>query len=314
MNICITGAAGQIAYSFIPLLLSGQVFKDVKINLRLLDIPALEQALKGLEMELEDSLFQNLQSVQSGSDPSILFKDADLVIFLGGYPMKQGMERKDLLQINANIFKQQGEILNQVANKNVKCLVIANPANTNCYILSKYAPNIPKQNFTCLTRLDQNRAYAQIAKQHNVDIQKIDKIIIWGNHSTTQYPGLEGATVDGQKVLLDQEQSKQFIHLIQNRGGAILKARNNSSVLSAAQAVKDHLSDWYFGSNKIVSMGVISDGQYGIQQGICSSFPIKCNGNFEYNIDQTFNIDEQGKLLIDLSIKELLEEINESGL
>lgn len=224
VKVCITGAAGQIGYAFIPLLLTGQVFgPDVRIDLRLLDILPAEGILKGVAMEIMDGAYPLLERVTSGSDPKVLFKDIDVGVFIGGFPRKPGMERKDLLQTNGKIFKAQGEALNEVASNDVKCVVVANPANTNCLLLSNYAPNIDKRNFSALTRLDHNRALAQIAEKAGVHNTQVKNVIIWGNHSTTQYPDVNHGVVDGKNIrelIHDNEYlNKAFVEKVQKRGG-----------------------------------------------------------------------------------------------
>lgn len=315
LKVCVTGAAGQIAYSFIPQLLSGQVFgSDVLIDLRLLDIPQCVEIVNGVILEIEDCAYPNLVSVVCGSDPNVLFKDIDVGVFIGGFPRKEGMERKDLLAINGKIFKEQGSALNDVANPNVKCIVVANPANTNANTLSTFAPNIPKENFTALTRLDHNRAKAQIASKAGVHTSEVKNVIIWGNHSTTQYPDFHNGTVGGKpllEVISDQEYLKnEFIPRVQKRGGEIIKVRKGSSVFSAANAVKDHLKDWYFGNaNEYVSMAVITDGKnYGVPAGLCFSYPIKCTGNFKYEIVQGIELNEYSQEKLKITTQELEEE------
>ncbi|CAD8189991.1 unnamed protein product [Paramecium pentaurelia] len=307
LTVCVTGAAGQIAYSFIPLLLSGQVFGQVKINLRLLDIPKMETALKGVVMEIEDCAYPLIGDIQTGSNPKELFQNCDLIVFLGGFPRLPGMERKDLLQKNANIFKEQGEALQEVGKEDVKCVVVANPANTNCLILSRYATKIPRQNFTCLTRLDQNRAYAQVALTLNKPLNSLKNIIIWGNHSTTQYPSIEHATVEGQSFVLPDQ--GQFIERIQKRGAEVLNARGNSSVFSAANAVKDHIKDWYNGrEDTLLSLGVLSNGEYGVQSGLCFSYPIRCLGAFKYEIVGNLQLSDFSKQKLKVTEEELIQE------
>eukprot|EP00826_Nyctotherus_ovalis_P008945 TRINITY_DN12330_c0_g1_i11.p1 TRINITY_DN12330_c0_g1~~TRINITY_DN12330_c0_g1_i11.p1 ORF type:complete len:240 (-),score=87.15 TRINITY_DN12330_c0_g1_i11:48-767(-) len=210
--VCVTGAAGQIGYSLVPLVASGDVFgPDQPIELRMLDIEFMLESLKGLAMELEDCAYPLLTSVKYGTDPKELFKDLDVGLFVGGFPRKQGMERKDLISKNCNIFKEQGTALNEVAKATTKCLVVANPANTNCLILSNYASKIPKENFSCLTRLDHNRAIAQLAAKAKVDISKVKNPIIWGNHSSTQYPDVNSATINGKpaKEVINDE---KYLH------------------------------------------------------------------------------------------------------
>ncbi|KAL4511638.1 hypothetical protein ABPG72_012483 [Tetrahymena utriculariae] len=313
INVCVTGAAGQIGYAFLPLLLTGQCFGDKKINLRLLDVPQAESILQGVELELQDGAYPLLKSIKTGSDETALFKDVDVAVFIGGFPRKPGMERKDLLTINGNIFKKQGQALNTVAKKNCKSLVVANPANTNCLILAETAKSIPKQNFSALTRLDHNRAISQIALKAGCSITDVKNVIIWGNHSTTQYPDVNHGTVLGKRIrqFINDEAylNNAFIERVQKRGGEVLAARKNSSVMSAANAVKDHLHDWYFGTKagEFVSMGVYSDGSYGIPNGLIFSYPVTC-ANFNYQIVQGLHLDEFSKEKIRITTEELLSE------
>lgn len=314
LNVCVTGAAGQIGYAFIPLLLTGQVFgPNTLINLRLLDIPQAEEILKGVALEIEDGAYSLLNGVTVGSDPKSLFKDIDVGVFIGGFPRKPGMERKDLLQTNGKIFSTQGAALNEVANPNVKCVVVANPANTNCLILQSNSSKINPKNFTCLTRLDHNRALAQLAMRAGAHIGDVRNIIIWGNHSTTQYPDVNHGTILGKKIreiIKDQDYlNKDFISRVQKRGGEVLQARKNSSVFSAANAVKDHLHDWYFGTRpgEFVSMGVISNGEYGVPKGLCFSYPVTCK-NFDWEIVSGLQIDQFSQEKLNITIDELLQE------
>ena len=315
LKVCVTGAAGQIAYSFIPQLLTGNVFgADVLIDLRLLDIPQCVEIVNGVILEIEDCAYPNLASITSGSDPKELFKDIDVGVFIGGFPRKDGMERKDLLAINGKIFKEQGAALDQVANKNVKCVVVANPANTNCNTLSTFAPSIPKENFSALTRLDHNRAKAQLAAKAGVAASEVKNVIIWGNHSSTQYPDYHHATVGGKpllEVIPDVEFLKnEFIPRVQKRGAEIIKVRKGSSVFSAANAVKDHLNNWYLGNaNENVSMALMTDGkQYGVPEGLCFSFLVKCLGNFKVELVQGLAVNEYSQEKINITTKELQEE------
>ena len=315
LKVCLTGAAGQIGYAFIPLLLSGQVFgTETLIELRLLDIPQCEEVLKGVILEIEDCAYPLLSSVTSGSCAKDLFKDIDVGVFVGGFPRKDGMERKDLLAINGKIFKEQGEALNESASPNCKCIVVANPANTNCMTLQHFAPKLPKENFTALTRLDHNRAKAQLAAKLGVSTTAVKNVIIWGNHSSTQYPDVNHGTINGapiREAINDEAYlNGDFIARVQKRGAEVLKARKLSSVFSAANAVKDHLKDWYFGNElEYVSMGLISDGNhYGVPAGINFSFPIKCLGNFQYQIVDGLCIDAFSQEKLDITTKELLEE------
>lgn len=314
LKVCVTGAAGQIGYAFIPLLLTGQVFgPNVRIDLRLLDIPQAEGILKGVIMEIEDGAYPLLERVSSGSDPKILFQDIDVGVFIGGFPRKPGMERKDLLQINGKIFKEQGEALNNVANPNVKCIVVANPANTNCLLLSTYASKINPKNFSALTRLDHNRAMAQIANKTGSHSNDVKNVIIWGNHSTTQYPDVNHGTVNGvpirDAVKDDQYLNTAFVEKVQKRGGEVLEARKMSSVFSAANAAKDHLRDWHHGTKQgeWTSMAVVSDGSYNVPKGLVFSFPVVCH-DFDYHIVQGLKIDEFSQNKFNLTTEELSQE------
>jgi malate dehydrogenase len=312
--VCITGAAGQIGYVLSQIVASGQVFGERKIALKLLDIEMCMPQLKGGVMELEDCAYPTLASVELGFDPMIIFKDMDVGIFVGGFPRKAGMERKELMAKNCNIFKVQGAALDKVAKKTAKILVVANPANTNCLMLSQYAPSIPKKNFSCLTRLDHNRALSQLAIKANTPVETVKNVIIWGNHSSTQYPDVSYATINGKKVsevISDQKfLTQDLIATVQKRGAAIIEARKNSSVISAANAVKDHLKSWVLGTPEgtFVSMGVISQGnKYGIDENLCFSFPCTCK-NFEYTIVDNLPFSEFSKEKIAATEKELKEE------
>ena len=296
MNVCVTGAAGQIAYSFIPQLLSGNVFPNTLIRLKLLDIAQSEMAMKGVIMEIHDCAYPLLESVESTTDTNDGFKDADVIVFLGGFPRKKGMERKDLMQLNKKIFIKQAQALGS-AKPDVRCVVVANPANTNAYILSKYS-QIPKKNITCLTRLDHNRAVSQISVKTGVKVEEIDDVFVFGNHSLTQYPCIESIRVKGKPIadFVDEKWLKwEFISNVQKRGGEIIEARGNSSVFSAANAVVHHLKDWYSGSDRTVSMGIMSNGEYDIPKGIWSSIPVKCSGGFKFEVVEGIELSEFGK-------------------
>jgi len=319
LRVLVTGAAGQIAYSLLPLLASGQVFgADQPIILQLLDIPPAETALHGVVMEIEDGAYPLVKEIIHGSDAEKIFKDTQVAIFLGGFPRKEGMERKELISKNIAIFKQQGEILNSHAHPNCKVLVVANPANTNCLALSKYAPNIPKKNFSALTRLDMNRALSQLSLKSKADIATIKNVIIWGNHSSTQYPDVSHGTIGGKSVIETLGDSEflhgNFITKVQKRGAAIIAARKLSSAMSAANAVKDHLKDWFSGTKEgeFVSMAVLNVGKaYGLPEDLCFSFPVKCH-NFEYEIVHGLEWSEFSKNKIEITTKELEEERKEA--
>jgi malate dehydrogenase len=300
------------------MLCNGSVFgPNVKIQLRLLDIPNAIKVLEGVFLELQDCAYPLVEDIKFGDNPREMFAGCDLVVFVGGFPRKQGMERKDLLKMNGSIFNDQGAALNEVAKKTVKCLVVANPANTNCLILQKHAPTIPKENFSCLTRLDQNRAVAQIAVKSNVHVTDVNNVIIWGNHSATQYPDVNNATVQGKPVRSvvgdDAYLNIDFISRVQKRGAEIINARGGSSVFSAANAIKDHLRDWYHGTKPgtYVSMGVVSDGSYNVPEGLVFSFPVKTE-NFTYTIVKDLPLDPFSLEKIRLTTQELVEERNEA--
>lgn len=312
-RVCVTGAAGQIAYAFLPLLCRGLVLgSDQPIDLRLLDIPEAVPALHGVVMELKDCAFRLLQATTVTADPKIAFKDADLIVFFGGFPRKAGMERKELISKNTNIFKVQGEALNEVGKSTTRCLVVANPANTNCLALSIYASKIPKENFTCLTRLDQNRAYSQISERLQTQVDSLKNITIWGNHSSTQYPDVNFAVVGNSSVRKEVKDShwldSDFITQVQQRGAAIIKARKQSSVLSAASAAADHIRDWCFGTGESwVSMGVVSDGSYNIPKDLVFSYPVTCK-NWQWKIVQGLELDKFSLEKICATTRELMEE------
>jgi malate dehydrogenase len=312
-KVCITGAAGQIAYSFLPHLCRGGVLGNTQpIDLRLLDIPSALQSVEGVVMELKDSAYHLITSITVTSDPKVAFKDADLIVFFGGFPRKEGMERKELISKNTNIFKEQGQALNQVGKPSTKCVVVANPANTNCLALATHAPNLPKENFTCLTRLDQNRAYSSIAEKTGANVASIKNIIIWGNHSSTMYADVNQGTVASDRirdvVKNDQWLNTEFLTKVQQRGAAIIKARKQSSVLSAASSTVDHIKDWIFGTGeRVVSMGVFSDGSYDVPTGIIFSFPVTCNGG-NWNIVKGIQLDKFSMEKICVTTRELMEE------
>lgn len=316
MVVVVTGAAGQIGYALLPMIGRGLALgTDQPIELRLLEIPEAQSSLQGVVMELHDCAFPLLTKISYGSDPLILFKDADLVIFLGGFPRKAGMERKELLSKNVQIFKIQGEALNKVGKQTTMSLVVANPANTNCLALATYASNIPKKNFTCLTRLDQNRAVAQIAEKAKSAVSHVSNVTIWGNHSSTQYPDVNQGFIGGQYIRQylknDEWLNGPFISTVQQRGAAIIKARKLSSAMSAANAAIDHVRDWYLGtSDKWVSMGVFSDGSYGVPSGLVFSYPVTC-AKWNWTIVKDLPLDSFSQEKMCLTARELLEEKNE---
>lgn len=318
INVVVTGAAGQIAYSLLYQLAAGSVFgSDQPINLRLLDIPPMMGVLQGVVMELEDLALPLLRDILPTAEPDVALKDAAAVFLVGSMPRKQGMERKDLLSANVKIFKVQGEALNKHARKDVKVLVVGNPANTNALICSHYAPSIPKENFTAMTRLDQNRAQAALAARLGVQVDKVQNVIIWGNHSSTQYPDAAHALANLQSgakqvpaaINDDAWLNGEFLEKIQKRGAAVIAARKMSSAMSAAKAAADHMRDWWMGTNpgKWVSMGVVSDGSYGIPKDIVFSFPVTVK-NKQFSIVQGLPISDFARSKLEITAKELEEE------
>ena len=288
VRVAVTGAAGQISYSLLFRIASGDMLgKDQPVILQLLEItPALE-ALKGVAMELEDCAFPLVDGIVQTDDAKVAFKDADYALLVGARPRGPGMERKDLLEANAAIFSAQGQAINEVASRDIKVLVVGNPANTNALIAQRNAPDIDPRQFTAMTRLDHNRAMAQLGNKLGKSINDAKKMTIWGNHSSTQYPDLHHCEVDGKPAIDQVEQDwyeNDYIPTVQQRGAAIIKARGASSAASAANAAVDHMRSWALGSDDgdWVSMGIYSDGSYGIQEGLIYSYPCVCkNGDWE---------------------------------
>lgn len=315
MRVAVTGAAGQIGYALLFRIASGEMLgKDQPVILQLLEIPdeKAQNALKGVMMELDDCAFPLLQSMSAHSDPKEAFKDADVALLVGSRPRGPGMERKDLLTINAQIFTVQGKALNEVASRNVRVLVVGNPANTNAYIAMKSAPDLPAANFTAMLRLDHNRALSQLAAKLGRPVAEIQKLAVWGNHSPTMYPDYRFATVGGQsvaKIINDDAWNRDvFIPTVGKRGAAIIEARGLSSAASAANAAIDHIRDWVMGTDgKWVTMGVPSDGTYGIPEGIMYGVPVTCEGG-KYHRVKDLEIDAFSRERMDLTLKELLEE------
>jgi malate dehydrogenase len=317
IKVCVTGAAGQIAYSLLYMIANGDVFgREQKIILTLLDIEPMMKVVEGVVMELSDCAFTLLTEVIATADPDVAFKDVSVAFLVGAMPRREGMERKDLLSANVKIFKVQGEALNAHAKKDVKVLVVGNPANTNALICSHYAPTIPKENFTAMTRLDQNRARAQIAQRVGTDITHVKNIIIWGNHSATQFPDAQNGTANYKPIkeyFFDESYlESEFIETIQKRGAAVIAARKMSSAMSAAKAASDHVRDWWFGTtDTFVSMGVISDGSYNIPKDIVFSFPVEIH-NKQWKIVQDLHLDDFARSQLAITTKELLEEREEA--
>ena len=315
MRVAVTGAAGQIGYSLLFRIANGDLLgKDQPVILQLLEIPdeKAQKALTGVIMELEDCAFPLLAGVTAHSDPLTAFKDIDVALLVGARPRGPGMERKDLLSANAQIFTAQGKALNAVAKKTVKVLVVGNPANTNAYIAMKSAPDIPAKNFTAMLRLDHNRALSQLATKLNKPVAGIEKLVVWGNHSPTMYPDYRFATIDGKSVkdsINDAVWNKDvFIPTVGKRGAAIIDARGLSSAASAANAAIDHIHDWVLGTNgKWVTMGIPSKGEYGIPAEVIYGFPVTCE-NGEYKMVEGLEIDEFSRERMTHTLNELLEE------
>ena len=314
MRVAVTGAAGQIGYSLLFRIASGEMLgRDQPVILQLLEIPdeKAQKALKGVMMELDDCAFPLLQSMVAASDAKVAFKDADVALLVGARPRGPGMERKDLLEANGAIFVPQGKALDEVASRDVKVLVVGNPANTNCLIAMKNAPSLKPQQFTAMMRLDHNRALTQVAQKTGKAVTDVKKMGIWGNHSATQYPDVFHAEVGGQnaaKLINDQAWIEStFIPTVQKRGAAIIEARGLSSAASAANAAIDHVRDWVAGTSEWVSMGVPSDGSYGIEEGLIFGFPCTTSGG-KYTIVKGVEHNDFAKAKIAATKKELLEE------
>ncbi len=314
-RVAVTGAAGQIGYALLFRIASGEMLgKDQPVILQLLEIPdeKAQKALKGVMMELEDCAFPLLAGMEAHSDPMTAFKDTDYALLVGARPRGPGMERKDLLSANAAIFTAQGKALDKVASRNVKVLVVGNPANTNAYIAMKSAPSLPRKNFTAMLRLDHNRALSQVAAKTGTQVKDIEKLTVWGNHSPTMYADYRFATVGGKAVkdlINDQVWNKDvFLPTVGKRGAAIIEARGLSSAASAANAAIDHMRDWALGSNgKWVTMGIPSDGQYGIPKDTMFGFPVTTQ-NGEYKVVEGLEIDAFSQERINITLKELQEE------
>lgn len=313
VRVAVTGAAGQIGYALLFRIASGEMLgKDQPVILQLLDLPQAQAAVKGVMMELEDCAFPLLAGMVASDDPNVAFKDADYAILVGARPRSKGMERKDLLEANGAIFTVQGKALNDHASRNVKVLVVGNPANTNAYIAMKSAPDLPAKNFTAMLRLDHNRALSQLAAKTGKAVADIENMAVWGNHSPTMYADYRFATIGGESVKQmindDVWNSDVFLPTVGKRGAAIIEARGLSSAASAANAAIDHIRDWALGTNgKWVTMGIPSDGSYDIPEGVMFGFPVTC-ANGEYTIVQGLEIDEFSRGRINVTLNELEEE------
>jgi malate dehydrogenase len=313
VTVTITGAAGQIGYALAFRVASGAMLgPDQPINLNLLEITPALPALQGVVMELNDCAFPTLNKVTATDDAKVAFRDCNVGLLVGARPRGPGMERKDLLLANAQIFSAQGKAIDEVAARDIRVLVVGNPANTNALIASRNAKSLDPRQFTAMTRLDHNRALSQLAEKTGVHFNHIRKVTIWGNHSATQYPDLHHATVDGKPALSLVDQAwyaDTFIPTVQQRGAAIIKARGASSAASAASAAIDHVRTWVLGSNEgdWVSMGIPSDGSYGIPEGVMYSYPVVCKGG-KYEIVQGLEINEFSRARMAATDKELREE------
>ncbi len=313
VRIAVTGAAGQIGYAILFRIANGDLLgKDTPVILNLLDLPQAQKALNGVIMELNDCAFPLLHGVTPSDDPNVAFKDVDIAILIGSRPRGPGMERRDLLAANAEIFKVQGKALNDHAKRDVKVLVVGNPANTNAYIAMNSAPDLPKENFTAMLRLDHNRAVSMLAEKAGVAVKDVEKVAVWGNHSPTMYADYRFATANGKampEIINDEDWYRNtYLSAVGKRGAAIIEARGLSSAASAANAAIDHVRDWVLGTNgKWVSMGIASDGSYGIPKGVMFGVPVTCAGG-KYHRVEGLPVDEFSKSRMDHTLNELLEE------
>lgn len=315
IRIAVTGATGQIGYSLLFRIAAGDMFgKEQPIILQLFDITEMQSVFKGIVMELLDCAFPLLTDIISTDDLKVAFRDVDIAILVGARPRTKNMERKDLLTVNGPIFSEQGKALDEVANRNVKVLVVGNPANTNAFITMKNAPSLKPENFTAMLRLDHNRALSQVAQKLSQPVSLVRQMTVWGNHSNTQYPDLSHALINNQKVpsLINDPVwiENEFIPKVQNRGMAIITARNGkSSAASAANAIINHIHDWLFGTreNDWTSMGILSDGSYNIPEDLIYSFPVTCDAG-AYQLVQGLEISDVSMKKMQISYQELLEE------
>jgi malate dehydrogenase len=323
VKVAVTGAAGQIGYALLFRIASGALLgPDTPVALSLLEVPAAVKAAEGTAMELDDCAFPLLSSIDISDDPNKAFDGANVALLVGARPRTAGMERGDLLEANGGIFKPQGQALNAHAASDIRVLVVGNPANTNALIAQQNAPDIPAQRFTAMTRLDHNRALAQLSRRAGVPVSDITNVTIWGNHSATQYPDIFHARVAGESAAAKIDDQAwlegDFIPTVQRRGAAIIEARGASSAASAASAAIDHVHDWVLGTPEgdWVSMAIVSDGSYGVQEGLISSFPVTCAGG-EFTIVPGLEISDFSRSRIDASVAELAEEreaVRELGL
>ncbi len=312
-TVTVTGAAGAIGYAVLFRIVSGQLLgPDERIRLKLLEIEPALKAAEGTAMELFDCAFPLLTSVDITADAKEAFDGCNVGLLVGARPRAKGMERADLLEANGAIFRPQGEAINAGAADDIKVLVVGNPANTNALITAANAPDVPKERFTAMTRLDQNRAYAQLAIKLGVSVSDIEDLVIWGNHSPTMFPDLFNAKVKGRKAVEAVDDmdwyENDYLPKVGKRGAAIIEARGASSAASAASAAVDHVHDWVLGTDGLVSMAVASDGSYGVEEGIVSSFPVRVTGDGGYAIEQGLEVGEFAQGKIDITVSELKEE------
>jgi malate dehydrogenase len=319
-TVTVTGAAGQIGYAILFRIASGQMLgPDEKIDLRLLEIPDAVKAAEGTALELQDCAFPLLASTEIHDDPVRAFDGVEVALLVGARPRSKGMERADLLEANGAIFKPQGEALNAGAASDVRILVVGNPANTNALIALSNAPDIPSERFSAMTRLDENRAVAQLASKLGVGVEEVQDLVVWGNHSPTMFPDLFNAKVGGSPAIDAVEMDwyeNEYIPRIGKRGAEIIEARGASSAASAANAAIDHVRDWALGADGLRSMAVFSDGSYGVEEGVMSSFPVRLRGG-SWEIDQGLDVGDFARAKIDATVAELVEErdaVRELGL
>ena len=310
-RVAVTGAAGQIGYAILFRLASGQMLgADAEIELNLLEIPQAVKAAEGTALELQDCAFPLLKSIDIFDDPTQAFDGVNVALLIGARPRSKGMERADLLEANGQIFKPQGEALNEGAADDVKILVVGNPANTNALIAASNAPDIPKERFTAMTRLDENRAVAQLAEKLGVGVADINDLVVWGNHSPTMFPDLFNAKVNGERAVdkVDMDwYENEFMPRVGKRGAEIIEARGASSAASAANAAIDDVQDWVLGADGLRSMAVWTSGQYGIEEGLICSLPCRCSGG-DYTVEEGLDIEDFAQGKIDITVNELKEE------
>ena len=311
MKVTVTGAAGQIGYALLFRVASGQMLgPDEKIDLRLLEIPDAVKAAEGTALELQDCAFPLLASTEIFDDPKKAFDGVEVALLVGARPRAKGMERADLLEANGAIFTEQGRALNEGASDSLRVLVVGNPANTNCLIAMNNAPDIPSERFSAMTRLDENRAVAQLAEKVGVGVEDVQDLAVWGNHSPTMFPDLFNAKVNGERAVdkVDMDwYEHEYIPRVGKRGAEIIDARGASSAASAANAAIDHVRDWVLGADGLRSMAVRSDGSYGVDEGLVSSFPVRTGGG-SYEIEQGLEVEDFARAKIDRSVAELREE------